>query len=111
MRSMRALLLVLDSVGIGGAADAAHYGYEGANTLGHVLESVPDLRLPNLESLGLGAILSTGRSYGSYSTCKASYGRIQERSPGKDTTTGHWELAGVVLEKPFATFERFPDEL
>jgi phosphopentomutase len=108
---MRALVLVLDSVGIGGAPDAASYGDEGANTLGHILERKPDLQLPNLDSLGLGEIVPTYRSHRSYTTYKGSYGKMQERSAGKDTTTGHWEIAGVILKKPFATFERFPDEL
>ena len=108
---MRALVLVLDSVGIGGAPDADKYGDDGANTLGHILEKSRELRLPNLESLGLPALLSADRSDGSHGTYKASYGVMQERSAGKDTTTGHWEIAGVILEEPFATFERFPDEL
>ncbi len=103
---MRSLLLVLDSVGIGGAPDAAAYGDDGANTLGHILEQVADLQLPNLESLGLGNLLR-----GEGKPARASYGRMRERSAGKDTTTGHWELAGAILEKPFATFERFPGEL
>jgi phosphopentomutase len=108
---MRALVLVLDSVGIGGAPDAASYGDEGANTLGHILERKPELQLPNLESLGLGQLVPAYRSHRSYTTYGSSYGRMTERSAGKDTTTGHWEIAGVILEKPFATFERFPDEL
>lgn len=108
---MRALLLVLDSVGIGGAADAAKYGDEGANTLGHILERMPELELPNLEALGLGEVVPAHGTYGPPTAYKASYGRMQERSPGKDTTTGHWEIAGVILEEPFATFERFPAEL
>jgi phosphopentomutase len=108
---VRALVLVLDSVGIGGAPDAASYGDEGANTLGHILEQQPELRLPALESLGLVAIVPAYRSHRSYTTYKASYGRMEERSAGKDTTTGHWEIAGVILEEAFATFDRFPDEL
>ena len=108
---MRALLLVLDSAGIGGAPDAAQYGDEGANTLGHILERVPEVRLPNLDSLGLSELLPAHKSHGSGTTYKGSYGRMTERSAGKDTTTGHWEIAGVILEEPFATFERFPDEL
>jgi phosphopentomutase len=108
---VRALLLVLDSAGIGGAPDAAQYGDEGANTLGHILEQAPELRLPNLDSLGLSALLPAYRSHTSYTTYKSSYGRMTERSAGKDTTTGHWEIAGVILEEPFATFDRFPDEL
>ena len=103
---MRALLLILDSVGIGGAPDAANYGDEGTNTLGHILEGSPDLRLTNLESLGLGELVSGNRSYGSYTTYRSSYGKMQERSTGKDTTTGHWEIAGIILEQPFATYER-----
>lgn len=108
---MRALLLVLDSVGIGGAPDADKYGDSGANTLGHILEKMPELRLPNLESLGLRELIPPNRSYRSYTTYKASYGIMQERSAGKDTTTGHWEIAGVILQEPFATFDQFPDEL
>jgi phosphopentomutase len=108
---MRALVLVLDSVGIGGAPDAASYGDAGANTLGHILERKPELQLPNLESLGLRELVPAYRSHRSYTTYRGNYGKMQERSAGKDTTTGHWEIAGVVLEKPFATFERFPDEL
>ena len=108
---MRALLLVLDSVGIGGAPDAAEYGDEGANTLGHILERQPELRLPALESLGMEELVPSYRSNRSYTTYGSSYGKMRERSAGKDTTTGHWEIAGVILEKPFATFERFPDEL
>jgi phosphopentomutase len=108
---VRALLLVLDSVGIGGAPDAAQYGDEGANTLAHILEQSPELRLPNLDALGLSELLPAYQSHGSYTTYKSSYGRMTERSAGKDTTTGHWEIAGVILEEPFATFDRFPDEL
>src|SRR6059058_6390080 len=109
--AVRALLIVLDSVGIGGAADAAKYGDEGANTLGHILESVPDLRLPALDSLGLRELVPAHGSYGSDTTYKSSYGKMQERSAGKDTTTGHWEIAGVILDHPFAVFTRFPYEL
>src|SRR6185437_7608321 len=70
---------------------------------------VPELRLPALESLGLPELVH--RSHRSYTTYRASYGKMQERSAGKDTTTGHWEIAGIILEEPFATFDRFPDEL
>lgn len=102
---MRALLIVLDSVGIGDAPDAAKYGDAGANTLGHIFEKIPDLRLPTLEVLGLNKLF--GRSGDAF----ASYGWMREQSAGKDTTTGHWELAGIILEEPFAVHERFPDEL
>lgn len=102
---MRALLLVLDSAGIGNAPDAEAYGDHGANTLGHILAQTPGLRLPTLDSLGLPALLGTEKEGQTYA---ASYGRMQERSAGKDTTTGHWELAGIVLEEPFAVYEQFP---
>ena len=82
---MRALLIVLDSVGVGDAPDAEKYGDLGANTLGHIVEQTPDLRLPTLDSLGLPALL-----HGETGKYRASYGCMQERSAGKDTTTGHW---------------------
>ncbi|HEY2124926.1 MAG TPA: phosphopentomutase [Chthoniobacterales bacterium] len=106
---MRALVLVLDSVGVGHAADAGKYGDEGANTLGHILAQSPELTLPNLGNLGLGELL--GRPDVSRRPYLASFGKMQERSAGKDTTTGHWELAGVILDVPFAVYERFPPEL
>jgi len=104
---MRALLIVLDSVGIGNAPDAADYGDEGADTLGHIYAQRPDIALPNLCSLGLSELLDKDNRV----SPRASYGRMQERSAGKDTTTGHWEIAGIILEEPFAVYDRFPDEL
>ena len=106
---MRALVIVLDSVGIGHAPDAEKFGDEGANTLGHILEAVPDLALPNLRLLGLDELIGRGRGNGN--GYLASFGKMQERSSGKDTTTGHWELAGEILDVPFAVFDHFPDEL
>ena len=108
---MRALLLVLDSVGCGHAPDAAAYGDEGADTLGHIFAAQPALELPALFSLGLWKIVTADvldrRARGTI----ASYGRMRERSAGKDTTTGHWEIAGVILDRPFATYPTFPAEL
>ena len=104
---MRALLLVLDSVGCGSAPDAAAYGDEGADTLGHIYGRLAGFSLPNLERLGLARILK----HETAPVPKASWGRMRERSAGKDTTTGHWEIAGVVLEQPFTVFGKFPDEL
>src|SRR6187455_3395323 len=101
----RALLIVLDSVGCGAAPDAARYGDGGTNTLGHIYERSPGFALPTLESLGLAAIL------GGMARASASWGRMRPASAGKDTTTGHWEIAGVILDEPFPTFERFPDSL
>jgi len=108
---MRALLLILDSVGCGRAPDAAAYGDAGADTLGHIFAARPGLELPTLFSLGLWKAL-TGDVFDPRSQQTiASYGRMRERSAGKDTTTGHWEIAGVVLAQPFATFTQFPAEL
>ncbi len=108
----RALLLVLDSAGCGHAPDARAYGDEGANTLGHILESRPSTRLPALKSLGLYQALSMARGEEPCSLPLAgAAGVLTEKSAGKDTTTGHWELAGVITEEPFAVFEKFPEEL
>lgn len=107
---MRALLLVLDSVGCGAAADAAAYGDTGADTLGHIYGSIPGFCLPNLERAGLAQILRRGPAHAAGAAPLAHWGRMSERSSGKDTTTGHWELAGAVLDQPFATYTRFPDE-
>ncbi len=108
---MRALLLILDSVGCGSAPDAGDFGDLGANTLGHIFREQPTLELPALCSVGLWKIVTgdvfNARSQG---TC-ARWGRMRPCSPGKDSTTGHWEIAGVVLDQPFATFTAFPPEL
>lgn len=107
----RALLIVLDSVGIGQAPDAADFGDEGANTVGHIRETVADFSIPHLDAAGLrhAEALAAGEPLEGETTL--SYGCLTEQSAGKDTTTGHWELAGAPVEEPFATFEKFPDEL
>jgi phosphopentomutase len=107
----RALLIVLDSVGCGAAPDAAQYGDAGANTLGHLFERIPGLDLPHLQSLGLGEILGRGHRADCPRWPGSSHARLTARSAGKDTTTGHWELMGCVLERPFDTFESFPADL
>ncbi len=105
----KAVLIVLDSVGAGYLPDAAAYGDVGANTLRHVAESM-DLKVPNMRSMGLGHI--PGLSIPPDGNAHGFYGRAAERSKGKDTTTGHWEMAGVVLAEPFPTFpDGFPDEV
>lgn len=104
---MRALLLVLDSVGCGHAPDAAAYGDAGADTLGHILAAPPALRLPTLFSLGLGRVIAAPDAPAPI----ASHGRLRPRSAGKDTTTGHWEIAGIILDQPFATYPTFPAAL
>ncbi|HEY4282982.1 MAG TPA: phosphopentomutase [Chthoniobacterales bacterium] len=111
---MRALLIVLDSVGIGSAPDAAQYGDIDANTLGHIFARCRDTWLPNLCALGLPKILDQNYSWTRKTFALphlASFGKMEERSAGKDTTTGHWEIAGAILDKPFSTFLRFPYEL
>lgn len=108
----RVILLVLDSVGIGYLPDAADFGDVGANTVGHIAQQIPGFELPNLQSLGLGNI-HPDVHLSSVLNPKAAYGRAIEVSPGKDTTTGHFEIAGVVVEEPFPTFDQkgFPPEL
>jgi phosphopentomutase len=105
----RALVIVLDSVGCGGAPDAAAYGDAGADTLGHLFQRMPGLELPALASLGLHEVL--GLDAPAHVDPRARRARLTARSAGKDTTTGHWELMGHVLEEPFATFDRFPQDL
>ena len=104
-------LVVLDSVGIGGAPDAAEFGDEGSATLQHVAEAVGGLRLPNLGRLGLAHIVDVPGVERAESPA-AAFGSMIERSPGKDTTTGHWEIAGVILERPFPTYpDGFPPDV
>ncbi len=105
----RVLCIVLDSVGCGNAPDAADYGDAGANTLGHLFERVPGFSLPNLARLGLYAVLDLPNDASVHP--RASWARLTEKSAGKDTTTGHWELMGCALDEAFATFEEFPAEL
>jgi phosphopentomutase len=108
---MRALVAILDSVGVGAAPDASQYGDEGANTIGHILDQIPGLRLPAMDSMGLREVISGDLEIAPATARIGCYGRMREQSAGKDTTTGHWEIAGVILETPFAVFEKFPDEL
>lgn len=102
-------VVVLDSVGVGALPDAARFGDAGAHTLNHTLAAT-GVRLPELERLGLGCLPGVS-GLAPVPRPLASYGRLAEVSPGKDTTTGHWEFMGVVLEHPFKTYERFPDEV
>ncbi|MFN8487863.1 MAG: phosphopentomutase [Caldilineaceae bacterium] len=107
----RVTLVVLDSVGCGDAPDAAAYGDQGANTLGNISRAVGGLALPNLGKLGLGNT-TTIQGVPSTEMSTGVYGRLTEVSAGKDTTTGHWELGGVILEHPFPTYPNgFPADL
>ena len=95
----RAIVLVCDSLGVGELPDAKDFGDEGSNTLGHVLDSQHP-SLPTLTRLGL---LHTLPTPATTENAAAAYGRMAERSAGKDTTTGHWEMMGLVVEDPFRT--------
>lgn len=102
----RVFLTVLDGAGVGYLPDAAQYGDVGACTIGHVVEKCHP-HLPNMARMGLGHIEGSGVAADPHAVC--AYGRSMEASAGKDTTTGHWELAGLKLEHPFPTFpEGFP---
>ena len=105
---MRIFLIVLDGVGIGALPDAADYGDAGANTLLHVAEAVGGLRLPRLERLGLGCLLDLP-GVRPLVDPRGARGILGQRSKGKDSTTGHWELAGLVVERAFPTYPQgFP---
>jgi phosphopentomutase len=107
----RAAIIVLDGLGIGAAPDADLYGDAGSNTLGNVARAVGGLRLPVLEGLGLGRCAKMA-GMASVSSPRAAHGICEPASPGKDSTTGHWELCGLILETPFPTYPQgFPQSL
>lgn len=107
----RVILIIMDSVGAGELPDAGRYGDTGSHTLNHIFERYPQMNLPNLSSLGLASISGVkiapfrGRVQG-------AYGKMAERSEGKDNITGHWEICGLTMDEPFRTFteEGFPEE-
>lgn len=115
---MRATIIVLDSLGVGELPDAEKYGDKGTDTLGHILDNYP-LDIPHLRSLGLGNIERaedpSGKVAGGrlvVSAPEGVFGRLAEKSAGKDTITGHWEIAGIETEVPFKTYHNgFPKEL
>ncbi|HOJ81038.1 MAG TPA: phosphopentomutase [Clostridiales bacterium] len=107
----RVIIIVLDSAGVGELPDAAEYGDEGSNTLGNIAAAVSGFSLPNLEKLGLGNIDGIV-GYKAADEPLGCFGKMAERSAGKDTTTGHWELAGITLRKPFPVYpEGFPGDV
>ena len=107
----RVIMIVLDSVGVGELPDAALYGDEGSNTLGNIAKVRGGLDLPNMGSLGLGNIIPI-EGVPPTDKPKGAWGKMAEQSAGKDTTTGHWEIAGLILDKPFPTYpEGFPPEV
>jgi phosphopentomutase len=107
----RAIILVLDGVGIGEAPDAAAYGDVGSHTLGNLARAVGGLQLPQLERAGLGCIAPL-IGVAAVEAPTAAWGLLEPRSAGKDSTTGHWEIAGVYLDRPFPTYPQgFPAAL
>lgn len=107
----RAILIVLDGVGVGELPDAAKYNDEGSNTLANTAKAVGGLKLPNLQKIGLGNIIPVEGVF-PVEGPDAAYGKAAEKSAGKDTTTGHWEIAGVISEKPFPTYPNgFPPDI
>lgn len=104
----RVILIVLDSAGMGQAPDAAAYGDQGANTLAHVRERMGWVELPTLDGMGLDALLRGRKPV----RPRGSYAAACEASKGKDTTTGHWEMAGIISDQPFPTYPHgFPEEV
>jgi phosphopentomutase len=119
---MRVCLIVLDSVGIGALPDAASFGDAGAHTLGNIYRKRGRLELPNLYAMGLAhikdsrlpkSVKARESRFGlfEFNRPAAAYGRMATVTRAKDTTSGHWELAGLIMEPPFATFTAFPNEL
>lgn len=107
----RVVLIVLDSVGIGELPDAARFGDVGSNTLGNIAKNAQGFELKNLGEMGLG-LIPGAEGIGKVGSPTANYGRMAEKSDGKDTTTGHWEIAGIVLDKAFPTYpDGFPKGL
>lgn len=107
----KAIIVVLDSLGVGALPDADQYGDAGSNTLVNTAKQVNGLNLPNLERLGLGKIVDV-LGVKVVERADASFGKMAAKSKGKDTTTGHWEIAGLQLDHPFPTYPNgFPDDL
>lgn len=107
----RVILIVLDSVGIGEMVDAGDYGDIGSDTLGNISKAVGGISLPNMEKIGLGHITGI-KGVNKVDSPTGSFGKCAELSRGKDTVTGHWEIAGVVLKEPLNTYPNgFPKEI
>jgi len=107
----RVIIIVLDSMGVGELPDAAEYGDEGSNTLANTAQAVGGLSLPHMQKLGLGNITAI-EGVPSCDEPLGAYGRMAEASKGKDTTTGHWEIAGIYSPRPLPTYPNgFPKEL
>ena len=111
VRVPRVLILVCDSFGVGDAPDAEAYGDTGSDTLGNTARAVGGIDAPNLGALGLG-LLTEIEGVPPNASEGTAHGRLTERSAGKDTTTGHWEIAGIVLDTPFPLYpDGFPRDV
>ena len=111
MSKKRAIVIVIDSMGCGALPDANEYGDDSTcNTLANLANAADGLNVPNLENMGFGNIIDI-KGVQKTSTPSADYGILKMKSKGKDTTTGHWELMGLVLENPFKTYKKFDDKL
>jgi len=107
----RAVIIVIDGLGVGALPDAGEYGDIGSHTLDNTAKAAGGLKVPNLAGLGLGLIEGVSKVEKPPSPT-ASFGRMAEASPGKDSVTGHWEMAGIILDRPFPTFPNgFPQDM
>jgi phosphopentomutase len=107
----RVIIIVLDGVGVGELPDASQYNDQGSNSLGNLAEKIGDFSLSNLESLGLGNIINL-KGVKRQNKPKGSFGKMAEKSPGKDSTSGHWEIAGIILNQCFPLYPKgFPKDL
>lgn len=107
----RSILIILDSLGVGSAADCHLYGDQGCNTLQNTANAVKGLKLPHLAQLGLGNILDVN-GVPPADAPNGCYGKMSEKSAGKDTTTGHWEMMGIILSRPFPLYPAgFPPQI
>ncbi len=105
----RAVLMVMDSLGVGELPDAEQYGDKGADTLGHIYREYPSLAIPNLQKLGFGNIRGAAGGAFAVKDPAGAFGKLREMSKGKDTITGHWEIAGLYTKTPFKTYpDGFP---
>ena len=111
MNINRTIVIVLDGVGAGEAPDAAEFGDKGSNSLGNTSRAVGGINLPNMQEIGLGNLTSI-EGVPPRSNTRGAYGKMQEKSNGKDSVTGHWELMGIYTQKPFPTYPNgFPKDV
>ena len=107
----KVILIVTDSMGVGELPDAADYGDRGADTFGHILERKKEMNIPNLRRLGIGNIQGVAWERMACPNPMGAFGKMAEISKGKDTITGHWEIAGIYTDTPFKTYpDGFPEK-